>query len=446
MVSNKVILDLREIDSSSEVHTRRYERLRCSLFGRLGINFFRSLPLAKQIYYGLLKLWRRLKDNYFPSSYLSYPVVPISESLLSESDRTISFQSAEKVITPRPYIFPSGYNAKIVSPHDDYIFPPLTLFTFLNTIVTGGSGLLLGKGKVYCHGLLNLETDELSEELHRIVSIDPSSKQVKFLTPDPNPKRIEEAASFVDACASNYAHWLTEVLPRIALFCSIESFKRVPIVINSGLHSNLLETLLGVAGSTRKVYLLPERRAVRVEKLYVTSVAGYVPFQPRGNKLPGQHHGQFSPYALRLMVGKLKGWASRIEQTELPRKIFIRRNSEYRSLNNQSEIERAMVEQGFYVVEPEKLSFSQQVAMFSRAEVIVGATGAAFANIVFCKPTTKIVILAYWHKNMAYWYWQSIACATDNVINYVFGESLRKWDPHSDFQVRIEDILDSISV
>jgi hypothetical protein len=38
-------------------------------------------------------------------------------------------------------------------------------------------------------------------------------RRVRWLLRDPEPERVESAAVFVDACAPNYAHWLTEVLP-----------------------------------------------------------------------------------------------------------------------------------------------------------------------------------------------------------------------------------------
>ena len=38
-----------------------------------------------------------------------------------------------------------------------------------------------------------------------------------------------------------------------------------------------------------------------------------------------------------------------------------------------------------------KLSFTKQIYLFQNADYIVGAHGAAFTNLVFCKPKTKII-------------------------------------------------------
>ena len=36
-------------------------------------------------------------------------------------------------------------------------------------------------------------------------------------------------------------------------------------------------------------------------------------------------------------------------------------------------------------------SFADQVALFNNAKEIIGLHGAAFANLIFCKPKTKII-------------------------------------------------------
>jgi capsular polysaccharide biosynthesis protein len=128
------------------------------------------------------------------------------------------------------------------------------------------------------------------------------------------------------------------------------------------------------------------------------------------------------------------------------KKIYIKRNSHYRNVTNAEEVEEMLVAKGFVVVEPEKLSFIEQVELFSSAEVVVGATGASFANLIFCKPETKIIILISDYKNMIYGYWQNMASAVGNKVTYVIGASDEIFSHlHSNFQISIPDLLDAIS-
>jgi capsular polysaccharide biosynthesis protein len=45
----------------------------------------------------------------------------------------------------------------------------------------------------------------------------------------------------------------------------------------------------------------------------------------------------------------------------------------------------------FKLIDPSKLSLSQQVEAFSNAEIILGPHGAGLTNIMFCNPGTKVI-------------------------------------------------------
>ena len=55
---------------------------------------------------------------------------------------------------------------------------------------------------------------------------------------------------------------------------------------------------------------------------------------------------------------------------------------------------------GFSIHKTGKMSFFEQIYLFNNAKVIVGAHGAAFTNLVFCKRKTKIIeIIPKSHPN-----------------------------------------------
>jgi capsular polysaccharide biosynthesis protein len=73
------------------------------------------------------------------------------------------------------------------------------------------------------------------------------------------------------------------------------------------------------------------------------------------------------------------------------RRIYVSRRGETkRTMVNEAELERALEARGFRVVRPEALGAADQVALFREAEVIVAATGAALANVLFCAPEAKV--------------------------------------------------------
>jgi hypothetical protein len=110
---------------------------------------------------------------------------------------------------------------------------------------------------------------------------------------------METAAKFVDSSSGNYAHWLAEVLPRVAKFCSVAEYEAVPIVICDGLNPNFLEALFIIIGPNRDVVALPPRRSINVESLVIVSAVGYVPFNTWVRSSATGPFGMFSPDAIQ---------------------------------------------------------------------------------------------------------------------------------------------------
>ena len=50
-----------------------------------------------------------------------------------------------------------------------------------------------------------------------------------------------------------------------------------------------------------------------------------------------------------------------------------------------------MKPKGFSKYKIGQLSFKNQIHLFNNAKIIIGPHGAAFANLVFCKPQTKVI-------------------------------------------------------
>jgi capsular polysaccharide biosynthesis protein len=65
------------------------------------------------------------------------------------------------------------------------------------------------------------------------------------------------------------------------------------------------------------------------------------------------------------------------------------RNS--RNIKNRKALIEALSPLGFAAIQPEKLSFDEQAMLFSGADVIVTEFGAAMANVMFCRPGTRVV-------------------------------------------------------
>tara|TARA_B100001175_G_C19467456_1_gene619892 strand:+ start:465 stop:1562 length:1098 start_codon:yes stop_codon:yes gene_type:complete len=81
-------------------------------------------------------------------------------------------------------------------------------------------------------------------------------------------------------------------------------------------------------------------------------------------------------------------------KNNLKKKIFLDRSqSKYNhcQIENINDIKKLIVSKKFDITKPELLSFKRQINLFKNSSIIVGAHGAAFSNIIFCKPGTKII-------------------------------------------------------
>ena len=75
-------------------------------------------------------------------------------------------------------------------------------------------------------------------------------------------------------------------------------------------------------------------------------------------------------------------------------KIYIDRTESkfnHCQIQNDSEIFDFLKKEGFVKYKVGDLSFFEQIYLFQNAKIIIGAQGAAFANLVFCEPSTKVI-------------------------------------------------------
>lgn len=424
-------------------------RLRQSRFGRIYRNH-----LKKNKLFTLLAAW--LWRNGYPiyirfkvrtsKSSLYLPMVKLSEYTSNSPELVYKLAEVETVNTPLPAVYPNKDSKYLAALHERYIFPSIFVTTVYNASVIGGTNLIKAGGVILCHDLYDFSRDFTSEELHGRAVIYPNKNRLHWFMDDSKPEVLPSAAVFVDACAHNYAHWMTEVLPRICLFCMDERFDGIPVIVNDNLHANLMESLLMIAGANHTIMTLPIGRSVEIEQLFSVSPTGYVPFERRTNRLINHSHGLFSPYALTALGNKLKAIVP-ADGIVSPQKIYLRRNSGIRKIINNAEIETVLTRNGFSIIEPEQLSFAQQVILFSNANVVVAGTGAACANLIFCKPAAHILILISKHKDLSYGYWQNMSCAIGGRVTYVLGDVEKKsaLNIHGDYSINTADILAALN-
>jgi len=431
------------IPKNESSSTSLYQRLKTSYLGKFYLIHIKKRPLLRaavslgwRCFYPIIQRlivtkktsWKMLEsiNEYASRERLSgYQLI-----------EPCQFDISVKQVLPVDFEYIKGNTAS------QQHFPSVFIYQLKQAKVRGGSNLVSVSETIIHHNLSDYTTDYTSEELHARLIIKPRAKKAMWLELDETPAIIPEAAVFLDATSYNYAHWFTEVLPRIVAFCDNDRFANIPLIIDSDLHQNLMASLLYIVPD-RKIYLLPLGRELIVTKLFYTTACGYVPFHPRKKKF--RYHGEFCPTALNKVKKKFSGTIKK-SLSHTPKKIYLRRNSGLRNIVNSTDIERILVSYGYTIFEPEKLSFEEQFLLFSNAESIISASGAALANCIFCSPGTEVTVLMSDHREMIYNYWSNMLSPLGLNVNYIIGNSINSdlFSIHSDFNIQISGLKEHI--
>jgi capsular polysaccharide biosynthesis protein len=76
------------------------------------------------------------------------------------------------------------------------------------------------------------------------------------------------------------------------------------------------------------------------------------------------------------------------------RRLFISRGGRTRLLLNENELLGLCVKHGFELVYPDRLSLTDQAALFHEAQIVVGVKGAALTNAIFLPPGAAQIVLS----------------------------------------------------
>tara|TARA_B100000674_G_scaffold499410_1_gene545142 strand:- start:7703 stop:8911 length:1209 start_codon:yes stop_codon:yes gene_type:complete len=187
--------------------------------------------------------------------------------------------------------------------------------------------------------------------------------------------------------ANNYWHWTFEWLPRLIILKDLAKknklFKNI-ILINIGDEMNSFQKewieliLKGMGNIKYESYKSP---ILCENLLWITP-----PFPA--------HHDKDMITAIKNQM-----LSDQIEKTnndcEYPKRIYLLRGEARngRRIINENELIKKLSRLGFKAMKMDGLTVRKQAEIFSRADIIVGAHGSAFVNMVFCKQSCKILEL-----------------------------------------------------
>ncbi|SMF97484.1 Protein of unknown function [Methylomagnum ishizawai] len=235
-----------------------------------------------------------------------------------------------------------------------------------------------------------------------------------------------------------YGHWLLDILPSLWLFkyfCSTQSFDMdFKFVLQEGTPGWAIDIISDYFGICRDmiIYFDEANQILSIKNLIIPSYLRVSPaISPR-----------FNDFVNDLLYVSLMNKATVTNnQTKFPKKFFILRGNgainRKTTLDNQDSLLEILKQFGIVPFYPESLSFSDQIALFSQAELIIGEFGSALHNAVFSPDSTSVVVLANSFMN---WTQSAISALRGQRLQYIKPETEQKVNSLQSYVYNIDDI------
>ncbi len=179
----------------------------------------------------------------------------------------------------------------------------------------------------------------------------------------------------------NVSHWLYDSIPRIHLLMEAGVFDEIDYFVVPAYNTEYHEYTLGRFGIDKSKIIVGTRDTHLVAKRLVATS------HPRGNRsfiLPTWVYEFIRSSYLDTQEG---GSGKR-------KRIYIsRKDSGYRGIINEAEVEGLLKEYGFESVVLSELSMGDQVTLFSSAEIVVSASGAGLSKLFFAPHDCAVIEL-----------------------------------------------------
>ena len=264
--------------------------------------------------------------------------------------------------------------------------PEIRLYEFNSAVVTCDSSHLITKQKIYIERVPTIQNDladyrggTLFEHSSSFALIKKKSVQVS----------IEEGFFLAGNGASNYYHWLIEIIPKIHFIKSDFQHNEINFLVSHKAREikNFQEILQkATEGLRAKFTFLEPDKEYLVKKLTSLTTPNILPFNLRGVGFEPQYC-IFHPEAINFIRQMVDNSQTRTSEAYSER-IYLARRGSIRDYN-QEQIFLELKKHGYTKIFIEDYSFHEQANIFRNSKFIIGPTGAAWTNLVFSRKGTK---------------------------------------------------------
>ena len=184
---------------------------------------------------------------------------------------------------------------------------------------------------------------------------------------------------------NNYFHWMFDILPRLIILEKYYNLNDINFFYCPQIKPWQLSTLSIFNIGADKLINSNLHRHIQADKVLAVSH----PWYSKGLIL--NEAKNLPRWIINEINLKFEKFGKKFKCND---KIFIdRRESKYNhcQIINDEEIKTYLRKKGFTVYRVGELNFFEQIYLFQNAKIVIGAHGAAFTNLIFCKENTKVL-------------------------------------------------------
>lgn len=289
-----------------------------------------------------------------------------------------------------------GTMATIYGPHyigraqltDRVSLPEIHYYLFASArVYVSSSSVILNDKQVIIERAIGSDQSKYDYAYGHIMAHDGDTAVIRF----DKSEEIKKGIFLGGNGSSNYYHWIVEILAKLEYLSKLpKHYQEYPLLISEDVVQipSFKDTLDLFAKGHQVIALSKELSYVVDELIYINS-PNNLPFNLVGNQKFKSTYVTIDSLSIDYLrkIG-LQAALRTPELTSYPKKIFLARKIGGRNYN-QDEVFNYISVFGFTKVYMEDLSFLEQVRTVHHADVIVGPTGAAWTNLIFCRTDAK---------------------------------------------------------
>ena len=213
-------------------------------------------------------------------------------------------------------------------------------------------------------------------------------------------KPIDKGICLAANMSNNYYHFMFQVAAKFYYIDLARIDKSIPLLIDEQVLRipQMKEVVEKLNKGDRKIITLQSNVLYDVGELYCVSDPNVVIPNSKTISNTLHHSFAFDKKVLDYIKSSIIN-SQPLNTKQLPKRIFLSRKNCNKRKINEDELKPILKKYGFEPVYTGEMNIVSQAFLFNQAEHVIGPSGAAFTNLLFCSEGCQSLLFVSYHRN-----------------------------------------------